>query len=348
LNVPLGRFRSQFLKGASLTVPMRPATKEIRVQIQGSNPGGLLTAANGLVYGQYQAPVSEYVFAENLGFGGLPVVPNNFEDFQFLSLGHGPYNLYDPYGDVYGALNPSPIQGQLAPWPGSPVPPSVNCAAGQPAPPIISLNNVTVSSGVAGVLNATGTVPGNPNATITNFSWALGALPAGIQSVTAPGGGALFPPGAASNPTLNFQANLRGGVVAPQTFNFTLTVIQTTPGFGPQTSTKVVTVTVNPAALTDTLTIPVAPTYRTKDGSWNLTVNCTANCNTSATVRFEATNAAGTIVFPSTVMSHTNGTTTWTYTGKSIITPAPATMNVRATSNAGGSVGPTAVAIRTN
>ncbi len=352
LNVPLGRFRSQFLKGASLTTPMRPATKEIRVQIQGSNPpnaaGIQATSANGLTYGQYQAPVSEYIFAENLGFGGLPVVPNNFEDFQFLSLGHGPYNLYDPYGDVYGAGNPSPIQGQLAPWPGSPIPPSVNCAVGQPAPPIISINNIAVSNGVAGVLNATATVPGNPNATITSFSWALGQLPAGIKSVTAPGGGPLFPAGAASLPTLNFVANLKAGTTTAQTFNFTLDVIQTTPNFGSQTSTKLVTVTVNPAALTDTLTIPVAPTYRTKDGSWNLTVNCIANCNTSATVRFEAINGSGTIVFPSTIMSHTNGTTTWSFTGKSAITPAPATMSVRATSSSGGSVGPTSVAIRTN
>ena len=167
-NVPLGRFRSQFLKGINLGVSMIPATKEIRTQIRGSNPGLLLTAANGLTYGQYQAPVGEYIFPENLGFGTLPIVPNNFENLQFLSLGHGPWELYDPYSislspavaglwSPGGTPNPAPTQGQLAPWPGAPVPATVSCAGGGAAPPVIQVANVTAGINSPVSLNATTT-----------------------------------------------------------------------------------------------------------------------------------------------------------------------------------------------
>lgn len=352
LNVPLGRFRSQFLKGTNLAVPMRPATKEIRVEIQGASK---VVAANGLTSGQYQAPVSEYIFAENLGFGGLPVVPNNLEDFAFLALGHGPYDLYDPYGTVFNGLNPSPIQGQLAPWPGTPIPASVNCAAGLPAPPIINVANLTVGSGTTGTLNATATTAGNPNATLTGFSWTLGAggIPAGV-TLTAPGGGALFPNGAQPvvGSTLSFVATLANGLPA-QTINFDLTVTQNTVINGanvPQSSTKTVTVTVNPALATDSLQVPVTPTFRNKDGSWNVTINCVARCDTNATIKFNAlVNGTTTKAYPNDfTMSHTPGSTTWTYVGKNVITPAPASLSLFANSSAGGSVSNIAVSVRIN
>jgi hypothetical protein len=90
--------------------------------------------------------VSEYIFPENLGFGAIPIVPNNFENLQFLSLGHGPWDLYDPYGLIFGNLNPAPLQGQLAPWPGSPAPATASCANGGAASPVIQVADVVANT----------------------------------------------------------------------------------------------------------------------------------------------------------------------------------------------------------
>ena len=345
-NVPLGRFRTTFLKGTALATPMRPAAKEIRVQIQGSlDP----VVANGLTSGQYQAPVSEYIFAENLGFGGLPIVPNNLEDFPFLSLGHGPWDLFDPYLGTSKDVNAvhqvgnSPIQGQLAPWPGAPTPPAVSCslgADGKPlsAPPIIVAPDQIVASQAAVSLNATASTQGTPStpAHTLSYSWTQNGLP-NVMPVGTP---------IVNTSTLNFTAPTVNPGAAPVILSFNLTV---TDDVTARVSNKTVTVTVTPAASLDTLQIPVAPTYRTKDGSWGLTVNCIANCNTAGTVTFVAKNTAGTIVQTSTTMTHVVGSTQWTYTGRNVITPTPTVgnLNVTATSSKGGTIS-AAVAVRIN
>lgn len=335
-NIPLGRFRSTFLKGTALAIPMRPAAKEIRTQIQGSSQ---LVAANGLTTGQYTAPVSEYIFAENLGFGGLPIVPNNFEDFPFLSLGHGPWDLYDPYGGTANGLNlsfaASPIQGQLAPWPGSPTPATVSCAldplTGKPlsAPPIINMSDLIVTSGAAVTLNATGSVPGTPGATLTQFSWVQTSLP-NVMPVGVP---------SVSSPSFSFTAPI---VTAPLVLKFQLTVTDSNG----RVSTKAVNVTVNPSLASDTLQIPVTPTYRTKDGSWN--VNTTGTDNT-AIVSIEAYNSAGTVVLTKRPMTQITGSAVWNFITKtSVPLLADNVLTVKITSSKGGAVGPTAVAVRIN
>jgi hypothetical protein len=345
-NVPLGRFRSTFLKGTALATPMRPAAKEIRAQIQGSL---YPVVANGLTSGQYQAPVSEYIFAENLGFGGLPIVPNNLEDFPFLALGHGPWDLFDPYlgtsqnVKAVHQMGNSPIQGQLNPWPGAPIPAAVSCAFGADgkplsAPPIIVAPDQLVVSQAAVSLNATASTPGTVTtpAHTLSFSWTQNGLP-NVMPVGVP---------VAGTSTLNFTAPTVNLGAAPVVLSFNLTV---TDDVTARVSNKTVSVTVNPAASVDTLQIPTVPTYRTKDGSWGLAVNCIANCNTSGVVTFVAKNSAGTIVQTSTGMTHTNGTTTWTYNGRNVITPAPTIGNltVTATSSKGGSIS-AAVAVRIN
>ncbi|NOT10526.1 MAG: hypothetical protein HOP23_01600 [Methylococcaceae bacterium] len=105
---PMGRFR--------ITVDQQvfvPPTREIRARINGiagSSAPAPQTAANGLIFGEYTAPVAEYIFPEGRVFGGkkpLPGgVPANFEDLCFLSRGWWPE-------DEAAALEP------LDPWPSS-------------------------------------------------------------------------------------------------------------------------------------------------------------------------------------------------------------------------------------
>ena len=66
-------------------------------------------AANGLVWGQFTAPVGEYIFPENIVMGE-PRIPNNFECLSFLQLGSGPLGTRGLSG---------PNVGRLTPWPGA-------------------------------------------------------------------------------------------------------------------------------------------------------------------------------------------------------------------------------------
>ncbi len=329
LNSPLGRFRNQIVKASTLGISMVPASKEIRTQIQGSSQ---VTAANGLTTGQYSAPVSEFVFAENLGFGGLPIVPNNFEDFIFLSLGNGTVDLYNPYSGTAAGLNfsVSPIQGQLAPWPGSAAPASVSCTAGQTAPPVIVVSDVTTAPLSAVTLNATASYSPS-GATLKTFSWTQTAGPNVMPVATQ----------AVNSSTFNFTAPKNTGTT-PIALTFQLTVFDSNGKF----STKTVNVTVNPGNAVDIVTIPATPTYRTKDGSWNVTANST---NAAATLSIEAYNSNGVVVLSKTTMTHVNGTTTYTYGAKKVIASnlMPGNiLNIRITSSKGGSAGPIAVAVR--
>ena len=134
-----------------------PPTREMRAVIEGqqsqnpANPGAL-TAANGLFYGQYHAPIEEYIFPENVP--GTPIVPNNFETIAFLAQGG--------YTSAAGTL-----VGQLNPWPGASAP-TPACQ-----PPVASAGNpFSVASGALATLagSATGTAP-------ITFAW---TAPAGV------------------------------------------------------------------------------------------------------------------------------------------------------------------------
>lgn len=114
--VPFGRFRFLITRsgvGRKLTSPTTPPVftvarpvKEIRVEV----PNAVKTpVANGLTSGRFDAPVSEYIFAENTFFGD-PLVPFNFHRFCFLAQGSGPLSTT---GRTAG-----PPVGQLVPWPG--------------------------------------------------------------------------------------------------------------------------------------------------------------------------------------------------------------------------------------
>ncbi|MCX6925161.1 MAG: hypothetical protein NT154_18405, partial [Verrucomicrobia bacterium] len=74
-----------------------------------------VTTGNGLLSGQYNAPIFEYLFPEQIL--GNPIPPINPEGMGFLAQGIGPLN--GP-GTVVSASNP--LVGQLAPWPGAVAP----------------------------------------------------------------------------------------------------------------------------------------------------------------------------------------------------------------------------------
>lgn len=106
---PIGRFR--------ITVDQQvfmPPTREIRARIQGiagSKIDPPATAANGLIFGEYTAPVAEYIFPEGRVFGNKKpqpgFIPANFEDLCFLSRGWWP----DGEAEALEALAPWPESG---------------------------------------------------------------------------------------------------------------------------------------------------------------------------------------------------------------------------------------------
>jgi hypothetical protein len=158
-----------------------PPTREVRAVIEGlqsQNPSSAtaVKSANGIFYGQYHAPILEYIFPENIP--GSPIVENNFNTIQFLAQGG--------YTSAAGTL-----AGQLNPWPSNIVPaaactPPVASAGG---PYTVAFNGTVTLSG-----SATGTAP-------VAFSWA------------APASGTISPDTSAS-PVFNAAGAAGGQVVS--------------------------------------------------------------------------------------------------------------------------------------
>lgn len=133
-----------------------PAPREVRAVVEGvqSQVTDEFTTANGIIWGQYHAPIGEYIFPENTP--GAPIPANNFENVPFLSGGG--------YSSVSGV-----VAGQLNPWPGVIMPP-VPCVA-----PVASAGGpYNVGSG------ATVTLAASSTGTNPTFAWT--AAPAGSLS----------------------------------------------------------------------------------------------------------------------------------------------------------------------
>jgi hypothetical protein len=156
-------------KAASFTAPISPASP---------------TAANGIVYGQYHAPIAEYAFPEVLP-GMAPIVENNFNTIPFLAQGG--------YTSAAGTL----VQ-MLDPWPS-------NVAPGPPPPPPCTVIPVVSTTGPYTAASG-GTIPVTGTATAPDPMTLLW---------TATGGSFNNP--AISNPL--YTAPLAG----PQTLTFTAT-----------------------------------------------------------------------------------------------------------------------------
>lgn len=142
-----------------------PATREVRAVIDGAwSPASSAPQRNGLIAGQYHAPIQEYLFQENLP--GVAPPPINFATIPFLAQGG--------YKSSTGVL-----AGPLKPWPSS------NAAVTCSAPIAGAGSNLTVVSGTTNVPlsgSASGTGP-------LTYSW------------TAPSGITLAPSSTIANPT---------------------------------------------------------------------------------------------------------------------------------------------------
>ena len=183
-----------------------PPTREVRAVIEGlqtqvPSPTAL-TSANGIYFGQYHAPIGEYIFPENIP--GTPIVPNNFESIPFLACG----GYTSAGGTIAAGLNP---------WPGAAAP---TCVGALTAPVANAGVDQTAASGVP--VSITGTATGNP---APSFSWAQAV--ADVPQVILTN---------ANTATVSFTAP---NVLVPTTLNFTLTA---TNSQGSSTDAMTVTV----------------------------------------------------------------------------------------------------------
>ena len=205
-----------------------PPPREVRAVIAGAVTlpvtDATRTAANGLVAGQYRAPIFEYIFVENRP--GTALVANQFEGLPFLVNGGSTSTLV-----VNGV---STVVAQLSPWPGlvAPTPGPGACAV----PVAAAGGPYSVPAGgtvtLAGAL-VSGTLP------ITAQLWSIVA--------PAAGGGSLQTPDA-----LNAQYTAPSGLAAALQITLRLTL---TNACGQGVADAVVTVS---AANQPTVQLPQA------------------------------------------------------------------------------------------
>ncbi len=226
-----------------------PPSRELRA----SSEGGQLVLANGLITGQYRAPVFEFIFPENLGIGGPPV-PENLETFPFLAQGSGPLN------------GTGPVVGQLVPWPGAVAPPG---AGGVPVLPLANAGqDETVTAGDTVLLN--GTLSSDPNGGALTFAWVQTAGAAVVLSSASSAEPTFVAPGGSNlAQTLTFQLTVTNAVgSASDTVNIIVNPQLNAPTLPPvadagaaQTAGSGVLVTLNGSASSDPNTPPLTLTY---------------------------------------------------------------------------------------
>ncbi|HEX7288214.1 MAG TPA: hypothetical protein VF532_18655 [Candidatus Angelobacter sp.] len=216
-----GRFKFRPAGGAFL-----PPASVVRIRLSGysgylspstTDPNGIplatpTIAANGLVYGQYNAPDFAFVFPEGLIVGG-PIVTYNFGDFPWLVNGTGPL-----------AGNPNYMGGQLSPWPDLTAP-SPTCTPG--VAPKLNANFTVTPDGISSPATVGNPVTLDAGAAresgATNFVWTLKPNIA-LQCVTFDCSVATFIPSSAGNITIQLTVTqvVNGAVIGTATSSFTL------------------------------------------------------------------------------------------------------------------------------
>lgn len=184
-----------------------PATREVRAVLQGAWTAGApvcasgvkppcnTIAGNGLLTGQYHAPIAEYIFPEQIL--GAPVPPANFDTIPFLASGG--------YSSVSGVLAPGP----LVPFPSS-------ATGGTCAPPTaVAGGPGSAAAGDLVTLDGRSSIGGPPIA----FQWTQAATdPALVTLANADTSVATFTaPGLTAGGTLNFTLTVSACGVASTT-----------------------------------------------------------------------------------------------------------------------------------
>ena len=244
-----GRFRFRPAGGAFL-----PPVSLVRARVSGytgylnpstTDPTGTALssptlAANGLIYGQYNAPDFEFVFPENL-LVGSPQLTYNFQDFPWLVNGTGPLN-----GD------PNVMAGQLDPWPDL-LAPAKTCTPG--ITPGLNANFTVTPDGISSPAIVNNPVFIDAAASVesgaTNFAWTL-SDPYTIQCANFACSSGTFRPSKANKTTITLTATQ---VVAGQTIG---------------TATSSFTLNVSPAKATDVVSI-TSVVYTIKKGRLDVT-----------------------------------------------------------------------------
>jgi hypothetical protein len=241
-----GRFRFRPAGGAFL-----PPVSLVRVRVTGytgylspstTDPSGAPLAsptisANGLVYGQFNAPDFAFVFPENL-LVGSPQLTYNFQDFPWLVNGSGPLNG-----------NPSLLVGQLSPWPDL-VTPTPTCTSGVTTG--LNANFSVTPDGVSSPAIVNNPVFIDAGAAVESganqFQWTLNpSYP--IQCANFACSAGTFVPTKANKTTITLTA----------------TQVSPTTGLPIGTATSSFTLNVSPAKATDVVTITSA-VYRISKG----------------------------------------------------------------------------------
>lgn len=207
-QAPVTPSLSQFLPGTlnanpASQVPVGPAAPCVYVAgVAQSHP---CTTANGIFYGQYHAPIGEFIFPENVP--GTAVPENNVNSIPFLA--------YGGYTSVTGVM-----AGRLSPWPSSNIPAAVTCAA-----PTIGAQPLSVTAGASlqlhGVLAANATTP-------LTLSWSAGTTPGATDLNGALTGAATTTPTFNSTGLATGTYNLTfttSGVCGVETAAATITVV---------------------------------------------------------------------------------------------------------------------------
>jgi len=234
-----------------------PAVREMRVAVVGAQQ---LTSANGIVSGQYQCPISEFLFPEP-ATPGSPLPANNFETMPFLAQGMGPLE------------GTGPIIGQLSPWPGALAPNYVRCGTSLAVAANAGADR-TVNSGQSVTL--TGTGAGGPTGTTYTYQWDQVSGPAAVINN-------------ANTASMTFIAPIVW-TAASQRITFQLTV----HGAG-VSGTDFVDVIVRPI-VTDTVAVTLAE-YRTDRQRLTVTATSTdAGGAQPAALRMELLDASGNVI----------------------------------------------------
>jgi hypothetical protein len=270
-------------------------------------------AANGLVYGQYNAPDFEFVFPENLGIGD-PQLTFNFQDFPGLVNGTGPLS---------GDPNLSMV-GQLSPWPDLTAPVKT-CTPGTTT--TLNANFTVTPDGIASPAIVNNPVALDAGASVESgantFVWTLKpAWP--IQCRNFACSSATFTPGTATKVDITLTASQVTG---------TGTVIGT--------ATSTFTLNVSPAKVADTVII-TSVVYRISKGRLDVSATSSivqqspSNCSVTNVLpgcmkaTLDITNQATGQPYAALMQNLGNGTYTVTFTG----IPAPNLVTV--TSGNGG------------
>lgn len=203
--------------------------------------GGALAIADptlNILTEQYQAPNFEFIFAEGLGIGAMPVT-FNFNDIPFLVNGIGPWPPADNIQQ--GAIsNPNgfsnQVIGQLNPFPDA-VTPATSCVTGGVTATATAVASFTpspgpVATGTVVTLSAAGSNPVNGP-----FSWVQVVNPGDplVTITNAHSATATFiAPVVAAPTTLTFQLTVGGNnTTVPATANLLVPVATAPAGTPP-------------------------------------------------------------------------------------------------------------------